>query len=312
MTIDRFHIVAITGFTEPFSSLSHLLAAGAAAVGLYHLYQRGSGNNTRFFSLCVFSLSMIFLFSMSGVYHLLSYGTTARSVFQRLDHAAIWVLIAGTFTPIHTLLFRGLWRWGFLAGIWTVAITGLVLEVVFFQSISEWLSLSFYLGLGWMGILSGWKYSRDTTVSGARKLIYGGITYSTGAILEYLRWPILWPGIIGPHELFHVFVVGGAFFHWSFIFERAGHPVITRLAVDVIIRPGSKVYAKTRGEKIVVTGETLEEVKHKLHHEIEAHFPPHVRPRHAVMRLETQNIIHLDKEPHNEHESSLWWFVGKT
>jgi channel protein (hemolysin III family) len=98
--------IPFLGFTDPVSSWSHLLAAVAFFIGAFLLCHRGRGNAARVTSLIVFSLSLVFLFSMSGVFHLLERGGTARAVLQRLDHAGIWVLIAGTFTPIHTILFR--------------------------------------------------------------------------------------------------------------------------------------------------------------------------------------------------------------
>jgi len=122
-------------------------------------------------SLSVFALSSVLLLSLSGVYHLLAPGTAGRQVLQRLDHAAIFVLIAGSFTPVHAILFRGAWRWAMLAGIWAAAITGLVLKTVFFATLPEWLGLLMYLGLGWMGVISALalagRYRLVTPVSGA-------------------------------------------------------------------------------------------------------------------------------------------------
>ena len=202
------------GFTEPISSWTHLLAAGLSLFGGYVLFRRGRGSGWRLFSLGVFTFSLIFLFSMSGVYHLLDHGGSARYVLKHLDHSAIWVLIAGTFTPIHTILFRGVWRWGILVLVWALAITGLVLKVVFFSSIPEWLGLLFYLTLGWFGILTGFKIRSRFPNDGFFWLCLGGVFYSIGGVLEFLRWPVLLSGIIGPHEIFHIFVILGALCHW--------------------------------------------------------------------------------------------------
>ena len=102
--------IPFIGFSDPISSWSHLLAAPVAFLGGYFLFKRGRGNKVRLFALGLYTFSLIFLFSMSGVYHLLDRGGAARSVLQRLDYAGIWILIAGTFTPIHTILFRKAWR----------------------------------------------------------------------------------------------------------------------------------------------------------------------------------------------------------
>ena len=139
--------IPILGFRDPVSSWTHLLAAAAALLGSIYLIKKGRGSNVRVFSLVVYSLSLVFLFAMSGVYHLLDQGL-ARDVLQRLDHAGIWVLIAGTFAPTHVILFRGPWRWLILMIVWVIAITGLVLEVVYFKTFPEWLATTLFLGLG--------------------------------------------------------------------------------------------------------------------------------------------------------------------
>lgn len=291
---DSLSVVSFLGFREPFGSLSHLSAAIAALAGWILLLRRGHGNFIRLFSLSVFSFSLIFLFSMSGVYHIFDEGGLPRAVFQRLDHAAIWILITGTFTPIHTLLFRGKWRWGFLAFIWTVAIIGLILEIVFFQNFPEWLSLTCYLTLGWMGVLTGWKYSRHYGFHGARLLVLGGLSYSAGGVLEFLRWPILIPQVVGPHELFHLFVIGGAFFHWYFVYERAGYPVISKLIVHVVERPGPFYVAKIKGDRHQTSATNLADLKKNLQKLVEEQFPLYVRPEEMILEMHKEDVIPLN------------------
>ena len=108
-------VFSIAGFSDPVSSLSHLAGAMVFALLSIILLQRGRGDFGRMASLSVFAFSSVLLLSLSGVYHLLTPGTAGREVLQRLDHAAIFVLIAGSFTPVHAILFRGAWRWGMLA-----------------------------------------------------------------------------------------------------------------------------------------------------------------------------------------------------
>ena len=150
-----YHVLAIAGFSEPFSSITHLLAAGIFFVLGIVLMHRGRGHTGRIVALGIFSFSIVFLLAMSGVYHLLEPGGTARAVLQRLDHAGIFFLIAGTFTPIHALLFTRSLRWGILLFIWAVAITGITLKSIFFEDMGESLGLALYLGLGWVGALTG-------------------------------------------------------------------------------------------------------------------------------------------------------------
>jgi len=221
MNIAEIVIYPIPGFSEPVSCFSHLLGAGVFAVLYVFLLRRGRGHRARILSLSVFALSCILLLSLSGVYHLLSPGTAGRHVLQRLDHAAIFVLIAGTFTPVHGILFKGIGRWGMIILIWTAAITGITLKTIFFTGVSEWLSLTFYLGLGWIGALSGMVLYRRYGFAFIRPLVWGALAYTAGAVLEFMRQPILIPGVIGPHELFHAAVLTGAAFHWKFVYQFA-------------------------------------------------------------------------------------------
>jgi len=211
----------IPGFSEPFSSLSHLIAAGVFLVLGIWLMRSGRGHAGRVFALGVFSFSIVFLLSMSGVFHLLVPGGAGRAVLQRLDHAGIFFLIAGTFTPIHGLLFKRSLRWGVLLLIWTIAITGITLKSIYFTDISEWLGLSLYLAMGWIGALTGILLYQRFQYRFVRYLIFGALAYTLGALFEFLRLPTLLPGIIGPHEIFHVMVIAGISFHFRFVFQFA-------------------------------------------------------------------------------------------
>jgi channel protein (hemolysin III family) len=141
---------------------------------------------------------------------------------QVLDHAAIFVLIAGTFTPLAILLFQGRSRWGILLVIWTAAINGVTLKTIFFDDVPEGLSVSLYLAMGWFGIVAGSALWRRYGFRFIQQLIWGALAYTVGAVVDYLRWPVLVPGVVGPHELFHLLVLAGIGFHWSFVYRCAG------------------------------------------------------------------------------------------
>lgn len=214
-------IIPVTGFSEPFSSILHLLAAAVFFVLGIFLMRRGRGHAGHVFALGVFSFSIVFLLSMSGVFHLLEPGGTSRAVLQRLDHAGIFFLIAGTFTPIHGLLFTRSLRWGILFLIWTIAITGIVLKSIYFNEIAEWIGLSIYLGMGWIGALTAILLYRRFNLRFIKYLLLGSVAYTVGAICEFLRYPVLVEGVIGPHEIFHVFIILGISFHFTFVFQFA-------------------------------------------------------------------------------------------
>jgi channel protein (hemolysin III family) len=215
------HSHSIPGFAEPANCFTHLAGAGVFAVLTVLLLRRGRGSRPRVVFLSVFALSCVFVLSMSGVYHLLSFGSTAREVLRRLDHAAIFTLIAGTFTPVHGILFTGWRRWLPLLLIWSAAVAGIVFSSIFINEIPPWLATTFYLGMGWVGVFSGVMVWRHYGLRFIRPLVIGGVAYTSGAVVDGVGWPTLIPGVVGPHELFHVAVLVGAAAHWRFVQQFA-------------------------------------------------------------------------------------------
>lgn len=226
--------VSVVGFADPVSSWSHLLGAAAAVVLGPRLVYAGRGQLGRVLSLVVFVLATVFLLAMSGVFHLLPRGTVARAVVQRLDHAGIFALIAGTFTPAHVMLFRGWRRWLPVVLVWTAAIVGITLKTIFFNDIPEGLGLSFYLGLGWIGAISGVLIWQQYGFRFMELLIAGAVAYTAGAVCEYLRWPVAVPYVLGPHEFFHLAVLCGIACHWGFLRELAEEARAGRLPTSCI------------------------------------------------------------------------------
>jgi len=210
-------MLAIPGFSDPVSSLTHLAAAAVFAVLSIPLIRSGRGDARRVISLAVFALSCVLLLSLSGVYHLLSPETAARGVLMRLDHAAIFVLIAGSFTPVHVILLRERWQRYLLACLWGAALAGLTLKMVYFNAMPSWLGLLVYLGLGWLGTISAVALARRFGVRFILPLVWGGLAYTMGAAADFLGRPVLVADVVGPHEIFHLAVLAGISFHWSFI-----------------------------------------------------------------------------------------------
>ena len=245
LTLSMTPIIPIPGFAEPFSSISHLIVGNTLfGVALPFLLYHGRGSGWRQLWLWVFGISSLFLLSMSGVYHLLESGFAREEVLRRLDHAAIFVLIAGTFTAAHGILFKGVWRWGFISLLWLGVGIAITFKTVFFHSMSYGLGLALYLAFGWLGLTSGIKLWRRYGYRFIRPVLWGGVAYSLGAIAEFLQAPEILPGVIGPHEFFHVMVLVGLCCHWYFMWEIAGEArrlafaeaLRSRLPVDEIER----------------------------------------------------------------------------
>ena len=234
----------LPNISEPVSSLSHLIGGAFFAFLSPFLLRNSRGHPGRLFCLSVFAFSTVLLLSVSGVYHLLYKGGGAREVLLRLDHAAIFVLIAGTFTPVYGILFRGPGRWMPLLFVWSVAAAGVIFRTFFFDGFPELLSVSMYLGLGWFGVVAGGVLWRRYGAVFVLPLLYGGLAYSVGALLEFLRIPTLIAGIVGPHELFHVFVLLGAGCHWWFVFH---------IADGVLPRRVRRAAARRSTDKAIIT-----------------------------------------------------------
>jgi channel protein (hemolysin III family) len=154
---------------------------------------------------------------LSGLMHLADRDSGARSVLIRLDHAAIFFLIAATYTPVHIIQFRGWMRWGVLVSIWTAATAGMILKMAFIDAVPEWLSLTMYLVLGWAGLFTAFALHRVVGLKPLIPIVLGALAYSIGALIDVSALPDLLPGIIRPHEIFHVFVLAGVASHWLYI-----------------------------------------------------------------------------------------------
>ena len=227
--MNPYDISSVAGFAEPVASWSHLLAAALFVVLSVRMLRRGwsggervaVGRKTRMTCLGLFCFACVSLFSISGVYHLLGFGGTARSVLLRLDHSFIFVLIAATFTPPHVFLFKGVMRWGPLLFVWSVAVSGIVLRATLGADMPSWLGVTIYTAMGWSGLVGGaaiWRRYGSEVVEPA---MIGGLVYTVGAVIQLAESPVLIPGVVGSHELFHLAVVGGAVSCWTFIYRFA-------------------------------------------------------------------------------------------
>lgn len=214
------NIYPIPGFQEPFSCFTHLFAAPVFAVLGFFLMRKGRGSRGRTASLFLLSFGTVFLLSMSGVYHLLGPGT-GRFVMRQLDISGVFVLIAGTITPIHTILFQGIARWGTIAAVWVAAATGITLRAVFPEGLPYGMGTGIFLVMGWAGAFSCvalWRRHRFAFVA---PIIWGGVAYSVGVAVLLLDAPTVIPGVLRAHELWHIAVLVGLSFHWRFVFQIA-------------------------------------------------------------------------------------------
>lgn len=208
-------------FDEPFSAISHLVGVAIFLVLGYLLLRRGRGNSARMAFLTIYAISCVALFTASSVYHMTVRGTPANLVLGKLDHTAIFILIAGTFTPAYGILFRGAVRVVLLLSVWLPAIVGILLATADAGNLSETVQLALDLGLGWSGLIITSVVWRRYGFAFVRPLIVGGLITSSFAVAQLFGWPILIPHVVHAHEVFHVAVLIGSIFHWRFVWQFA-------------------------------------------------------------------------------------------
>lgn len=193
---------------EVWNAVTHGVAALLSLVGLVVLIL-GAQSTKQIWAYSIYGFSLFLLFFCSTMYHSLSF-TKARLVFQKLDHSAIYLLIAGTYTPYLLLAIADLRAYILLGLIWVLAISGIVFEVVALGKFPR-LSTYLYLGLGWLSLLIIWPLIQFAGWPVFLLLLAGGVTYSLGTIF-YRQKHIDWM-----HIIWHLFVMGGAAFMFASI-----------------------------------------------------------------------------------------------
>ncbi|MCG9895748.1 MAG: hemolysin III family protein [Fimbriimonadaceae bacterium] len=197
------------GIREPFNALSHLVGAVLTVVGAAVLVALHLDHPAAWAGFLVFGLSAAFLYIASSVYH---WTPKPIPALQKLDHTAIYVMIAGCYTPICLLALQsaGLWV---LAAQWGLALVGVILTLTMAKP-PTWVRLTLYLAMGWMAIPFLGSILAAGGVGLAAWMLAGGVCYTVGVIFYAGRRPILWPGVFSSHEIWHLFVMAGTACHF--------------------------------------------------------------------------------------------------
>jgi len=156
------------------------------------------------------------LYTASTLYHALNLPKNKIEILQKIDHMMIYVLIAGTYTPVCLTALRGVWGWSLFACIWSIAVIGILLKIFWFNA-PRWLSTLFYIGMGWMVIIAFVPLVNAISPQGLNWLVAGGLLYTIGGIIYATKWPKINLKYFGFHELFHLFVLGGSICHFWFM-----------------------------------------------------------------------------------------------
>ena len=157
-------------------------------------------------------------FRGESAYHLVNTTPHRELLLRRMDHAAIFLLIAGTYTPVCVTALSGPWGTALLIGIWTLAAAGTLIHLVFIERVSRWLSIVLYAIMGWLGVVAAVPLFRALPPAALEWLIGGGLVYTAGAVVYASRKLDVFPGRFGTHEFWHLFVTTGAACHFVFIY----------------------------------------------------------------------------------------------
>ena len=198
---------------ELANSISHGVGLVAALIGAPILMFAAWRGGDRFFFIgtAVFTAAMLLVYLGSTLYHAWPRGT-AKSVFQVIDHSAIFLLIAGTYTPFTLGPLRGAWGWTILALVWAIAIFGVILKIVHGAERRKKLSMALYLGMGWLILIAFRPLILHVPLPSLAWLVAGGIAY-TGGVFFYLS-----KGSRYTHFVWHLFVLLGSACHFLAVF----------------------------------------------------------------------------------------------
>jgi hemolysin III len=198
---------------EPVNSLTHWIGAILALAGLIALLIVGWSTPAKIISLVVYGLSLIGMFSASATYHMVRAKDKVLVILRKIDHSAIFLLIAGTYTPFCINAFDGFWKWGMLSIIWSLAAIGIIVKV-FYINAPRWLNAGIYVVMGWMCVGASGQMLATLPAWVFIWLITGGVIYTLGAVVYITKIFNFKPNVFGFHEVWHIFVILAAAAHF--------------------------------------------------------------------------------------------------
>lgn len=205
---------------RPWSAITHGVGAVLAVVGTVFLLLRaaGQGDWTKFTVFLVYGLSMIGLYTASTLYHCVNTTVRGRLALRKFDHCSIYLLIAGSYTPICLTALAGSQGWALFSVIWALAAAGFALSILWIDC-PRWLTAGVYLFMGWMALTAMEPLTRALPAAGMFWLFAGGILYSVGGVLYAVKWPGRNNPRFGCHEIFHLFIVLGSAAHFILMYQ---------------------------------------------------------------------------------------------
>ena len=204
---------------DPLSALTHFIGFLLVIPCFIFLLIKASHQTEpwHMIGFIVFGISLLLLYGASTIYHTLTLDDAKSEQLRKFDHMMIFILIAGSYTPICLVTLHGAWGWGLLALVWGCAIGGILLKI-FWMNAPRWLYTGVYVLMGWLAVIVFIPLEKAIGWGGVGVLAAGGIAYTTGAVIYALKKPALNLKYFGFHEIFHVFVMLGSAIHIAFMF----------------------------------------------------------------------------------------------
>lgn len=207
---------------DPGSAITHFIGMLMAAFSAIPLMIKAATEpgSIHIISLAVFIISMILLYAASTIYHSLNLSEHANKVLRKIDHMMIFVLIAGTYTPICLIVLKGRIGITLCALVWSIAIIGIVIKALWITC-PKWFSSVLYIGMGWVCVLAFTQLLNSLPMAAFGWLLAGGIIYTIGGVIYALKVPFFNSKHknFGSHEIFHLFVMAGSACHFILMYQ---------------------------------------------------------------------------------------------
>jgi hemolysin III len=202
---------------EPVNTWTHFIPFLASIVGLVFLIVESKHNPSKLVTMTIFGVSIILLYGASSIYHWIRTTPEKELILRKIDHMAIYILIAGTYTPVLYYGLEGAWKWTMLIVVWLLALIGIAMKI-WFMNLPRSISTVFYLALGWMAIVPLAQLVQNLPIKAIILMILGGVAYTIGGIIYATKKLNFFPNKFGFHEIFHIFVALGTLAHFFMIF----------------------------------------------------------------------------------------------
>ena len=219
--VKEVSIMQIT-IREPGSAITHFIAMMLTVFAAAPLLVKSALSDTANMlpAMTIFILSMVLLYGASATYHSLNIGGRALRIFRKVDHMMIFVLIAGSYTPVCLIVLGGRMGYTLFAVVWGIAIVGMLLKACW-VTCPKWFSSIIYIAMGWVCVFVFGPLWNTLPHNAFLWLLAGGIIYTIGGVIYALKLPLFNSRhtFFGSHEIFHLFVMGGSLCHFIFMYH---------------------------------------------------------------------------------------------